>query len=93
MALLVEHQLGTLARLGHTLFARQTLRGGWYELIDQNTSAPHPDFYIALMWKRLMVAGDVLDAAAKPAPHQSADASACAAQLRAFASRSQGDGR
>ena len=32
----------------------QTLTGGDYALVDHRTFEPHPDFYIALLWARLM---------------------------------------
>ena len=35
-------------------FCRQTLLGGNYELLDHNTYEPNPDFYAALLWRRLM---------------------------------------
>ena len=78
------HQLGTLAKLGHSMFARQTLRGGWYELINQTTSEPHPDFYIALMWKRFM-GGGALNVSTVPPLGGDGDGD-CAARLRGFAS-------
>jgi hypothetical protein len=75
------HQLGTLSLLGHTLFARQTLRGGWYELLNQTNSEPHPDFYVALMWKRFMSLGDALGVSV-----DAVGGDECASKLRAFAS-------
>ena len=59
--------LGTLAALNHSVFARQTLAGGNYELLrcssGQTTGPepgagcdfePHPDYWIALFWRRYM---------------------------------------
>ena len=59
--------LGTLARLGHAATARQTLVGGNYELLRCSSGQaagpepgagcdfePHPDYWVALLWKRLM---------------------------------------
>ena len=55
--------LGTLARLGHSLLARQTLVGGKYELLRCTTGddagygcdlEPHPDYWVALLWRKLM---------------------------------------
>ena len=53
--------LGTLARLNHQVLARQTLVGGKYELLRCSTGdddvcdfEPHPDYYVALLWSRLM---------------------------------------
>eukprot|EP01116_Phalansterium_solitarium_P021898 TRINITY_DN7022_c0_g1_i1.p1 TRINITY_DN7022_c0_g1~~TRINITY_DN7022_c0_g1_i1.p1 ORF type:complete len:490 (-),score=174.57 TRINITY_DN7022_c0_g1_i1:327-1796(-) len=46
--------LGLLAQLKHSVFCRQTLMGGFYELIDHNTYEPNPDYWLLLLWKRLM---------------------------------------
>jgi len=46
--------LGRLARRGHEVFVRQTLSGGTYGLIDDETLEPNPDYWAALLWKRLM---------------------------------------
>ncbi|KAG7358330.1 glycosyl hydrolase family 79 protein [Nitzschia inconspicua] len=53
--------LGQLARLNHQVLSRQTLVGGKYELLRCSTGGqlgcdfePHPDFYVALLWSRLM---------------------------------------
>ena len=52
-----------LSRVAHTdggagrsygAFCRQTLLGGNYELLDHNTYEPNPDYYAALLWRRLM---------------------------------------
>ena len=52
-----------LSRVAHTdggagrsygAFCRQTLLGGNYELLDHNTYEPNPDFYAALLFRRLM---------------------------------------
>lgn len=48
-------QLGVLHDLGHKVFARQTLIGGDYEMIDHLSWLPNPDYYIALLWKRVML--------------------------------------
>jgi hypothetical protein len=76
------HQLGTLAAQGHSVFARQTLRGGWYELLNQTDSSPHPDYYTALLWRRLMAVPALNAAIVEPAGSASGT---CAGQLRAFA--------
>jgi len=47
-------QLGTLAQLQHKGFCRQTLMGGYYELVDKHTFEPNPDYWTALLWTRLM---------------------------------------
>jgi hypothetical protein len=61
--------LGSLAALRHDVLARQTLVGGNYELLRCSSGRagggapeegagcdfePHPDYYVALMWRRLM---------------------------------------
>lgn len=52
--------LGTLARLDHQVVARQALVGGKYELLRCSTGGsicdvePYPDYWVALLWKRLM---------------------------------------
>mmetsp|Transcript_11409 Transcript_11409/g.12525 ORF Transcript_11409/g.12525 Transcript_11409/m.12525 type:complete len:475 (-) Transcript_11409:107-1531(-) len=46
--------LGALASNGHTGFCRQTLVGGWYELLNKTTFEPNPDYYTAYLWKHLM---------------------------------------
>jgi len=46
--------LGHLARRGHEVFVRQTLSGSTYGLIDDATLEPTPDYWAALLWRRLM---------------------------------------
>jgi hypothetical protein len=46
--------LSTLATLGHFAFNRQTLVGGNYELLDTDTLAPNPDFWVASLFSSLM---------------------------------------
>ena len=46
-------QLGQLAA-SHAVQCRQTLVGGYYELLDRQTFAPNPDYWLALVWKRAM---------------------------------------
>ena len=56
--------LGTLASLNHSVFARQTLVGGNYELLRCSSGQPtgpeptagcdfepHPDYWVALLWR------------------------------------------
>lgn len=45
--------LGMLANT-HSGFCRQTLIGGRYELVNKTTRTPNPDFYVALLWKKVM---------------------------------------
>lgn len=47
-------QLGQMARRGHRLVVRQTLSGSDYQLIDEETLEPNPDYYSSLLFKRLM---------------------------------------
>jgi heparanase 1 len=47
-------QLGSLAQVGVATQCRQSLVGGAYELLDKHTFQPNPDYYIALLWTRLM---------------------------------------
>ncbi|GBG68394.1 hypothetical protein CBR_g2938 [Chara braunii] len=39
---------------GHNAFCRQTLVGGNYGLLEVGTFDPNPDYYAALLWRRLM---------------------------------------
>jgi heparanase 1 len=47
-------QLGLVARRGQPVVIRQTLSGGAYGLIDDATLVPNPDYFSAVLWKRLM---------------------------------------
>lgn len=47
-------QLGRIARRGQPIVVRQTLSGGDYGLIDDETLAPNPDYWASLLWRRLM---------------------------------------
>lgn len=46
--------LGRLARRGHEVVVRQTLTGSTYGLIDEVSLEPRPDYWAALLWRRLM---------------------------------------
>ena len=46
--------LGSLASRGVVAFARSTLIGGWYEMINKTTFEPNPDYYAALLWGYMM---------------------------------------
>lgn len=48
------YELGAYAAAGVGLVSRQTLVGGAYELVDDVTVMPYPDYYVALLWKRLV---------------------------------------
>jgi heparanase 1 len=45
--------LGSLA-LTHRVHVRQTLVGGYYNLVDRVTLTPNPDYWLAVLWKRTM---------------------------------------
>ena len=47
-------QLGALALRSHRVQCRQTLAGSEYGLIDEGSLQPSPDFWAAVLWKRLM---------------------------------------
>eukprot|EP00117_Sycon_ciliatum_P043851 scpid77212/ scgid31700/ Heparanase-like protein 3 len=46
--------LGSLAQNGVVTFARSTMIGGWYEMINKTSFEPNPDYFLALFWGRLM---------------------------------------
>ncbi len=49
--------LGSLPKshpLPHSVYCRQALIGGYYELISHETLDPNPDYWVAYMWKRLV---------------------------------------
>ncbi|MEY2116814.1 MULTISPECIES: hypothetical protein [Rhodanobacter] len=54
-------QLGRLARRGVSVVFHNTLASSEYGLLDQNTFAPRPNYWAALLWHQLMGA-TVLDA-------------------------------
>ncbi|EPS63505.1 heparanase-like protein 1, partial [Genlisea aurea] len=47
-------QLALAATHNAKVYCRQSLVGGFYELLDQNTFVPNPDYYSALLWHKLM---------------------------------------
>jgi heparanase 1 len=58
-------QLGRLARRGVSVIFHNTLAASEYGLLDQNTFLPRPNYWAALLWRRLM-GSTVLDAGAPP---------------------------
>lgn len=56
-------QMGRLARLGVSAIFHNTLAASEYGLIDETTLKPRPDYWAALLWRRLM-GTSVLDAGA-----------------------------
>ena len=60
-------ELGRVARRGQPVLVRQTLSGSNYGLIDDDSLAPRPDYWTAVLWRRLMDV-KVLDAPAATDP-------------------------
>jgi hypothetical protein len=48
------NQLGTLARSGVQVQMENTLNASDYGLLDETTYEPRPDYWAALLWRRLM---------------------------------------
>jgi heparanase 1 len=61
------NQLGALARQGVQVVMHNTLAGSDYGLIDDVTLLPRPNYWAALLWRRLM-GSTVLDVRASSAP-------------------------
>jgi heparanase len=62
------NQLGTLARHGVKVVIHNTLAASDYALIDESTLTPRPNYWSAVLWRRLM-GTTVLDAGASPSPN------------------------
>lgn len=62
------NQLGTLARHGVQVHMHNTLAASDYGLLDENTYEPRPNYWAALLWRRLM-GTTVLDPGAALAPN------------------------
>ncbi len=62
------NQLGALAKRGVQVVAHNTLAASDYALLDETTLTPRPNYWSALLWRRLMGA-TVLDAGPSPSPH------------------------
>jgi heparanase 1 len=60
-------QLGRLAKLGVQVVMHNTLAASDYALIDEDTLEPRPNYWAAILWRRLM-GTTVLDAGASPEP-------------------------
>jgi len=48
--------LGSLSKttpITHSVYCRQALLGGYYELIDHETLVPNPDYWLSYIWKKL----------------------------------------
>jgi len=61
------NQLGTLAKRGVQVVMHNTLDASDYALIDETTLTPRPNYWAALLWRRLM-GTTVLDAGASSTP-------------------------
>jgi len=46
--------MAVIAQRGHAAFCRQTLVGGSYSLLDTSKLVPNPDFFAALLWRKLL---------------------------------------
>ncbi|MGO9326253.1 MAG: hypothetical protein ACLP07_16995 [Terracidiphilus sp.] len=62
------NQLGSLARLGVQVQIHNTLDASDYGLLNEKTLAPRPDYWAALLWRRLM-GTTVLDPGPSPSPN------------------------
>jgi hypothetical protein len=63
---LIQH--ASLAQRGVKVIMHNTLASSDYGLLDENTFAPRPNYWAALLWRRLMGA-TVLDPHASPIPN------------------------
>jgi len=61
------NQLGSLARRGVQVHMHNTLAASDYGLLDEKTYEPRPNYWAALLWRRLM-GTTVLDPGPSPAP-------------------------
>lgn len=59
------NQLGSLAKKGVQVVAQNTLSASDYALLDEKTLEPRPNYWAALLWRRMM-GTTVLDAGAAP---------------------------
>ncbi len=62
------NQLGTLAKRGVKVVIHNTLAASDYALVDQRTLLPRPNYWSALLWRKLM-GTTVLDAGPPPSPN------------------------
>jgi len=61
------NQLGSLAKRGVQVVIHNTLASSDYGLLDENSFNPRPNYWAALLWRKLM-GTVVLDAGTTPAP-------------------------
>lgn len=62
------YQLGALAKLNVQVVMHNTLDASDYALIDESTLTPRPDYWSAVLWRRLM-GSTVLDAGSSASPN------------------------
>jgi len=62
------NQLGSLAKRGVQVVMHNTLAASDYALVDEATLIPRPNYWSALLWRKLM-GTTVLDAGASPSPN------------------------
>jgi heparanase len=62
------NQLGSLAKRGVQVVIHNTLAASDYALIDEATLTPRPNYWSALLWRKMM-GTTVLDAGASPSPN------------------------
>jgi hypothetical protein len=60
--------LGSLARAGVQVHTHNTLNASDYGLLDEKTLEPRPDYWAALLWRKLM-GTTVLDPGPSPSPN------------------------
>ena len=60
-------QLGRMAKHGVQVMIHNTLAASDYGLLNENDFAPRPNYFMALLWRKLM-GNTVLDAGASPEP-------------------------
>jgi heparanase 1 len=60
-------QLGRMSKRGVQANIHKTLASSDYGLLDENTMAPRPDYWAALLWRKFM-GTTVLDPGASPTP-------------------------
>jgi hypothetical protein len=62
------NQLGALAKRGVQVVTHNTLAASDYALVDETTLLPRPNYWSALLWRKMM-GTTVLDAGASPSPN------------------------
>lgn len=62
-------QLGRLAKCGVQVVFHNTLAASEYGLLDQHTLTPRPNYWAALLWRRLMGTGVLDVGASQPGVH------------------------